>query len=106
MQPGQRSMPGVWWGNGFVDPTRVSSERHAFPRRCKSCRTYVNPFVHWESNGRRWRCNLCGESQTTTDSYVNSLDETGKRVDRYQRHELHKGAVEYIAPGRTLRRSP
>jgi len=26
--------------------------------RCKSCRTYINPFVQWEANGRRWTCNL------------------------------------------------
>ena len=67
--------------------------------RCKQCRTYVNPFVQWEANGRRWNCNLCGFSQLTPDPYYASLDESGKRMDRFQRAELHKGAVEYIAPG-------
>lgn len=23
--------------------------------RCKRCRTYINPFVSWADNGRRWR---------------------------------------------------
>lgn len=23
--------------------------------RCKRCRTYINPFVSWTDNGRRWR---------------------------------------------------
>jgi len=23
--------------------------------RCKKCRTYINPFVGWLDNGRRWR---------------------------------------------------
>jgi protein transport protein SEC24 len=23
--------------------------------RCKRCRTYINPFVSWLDNGRRWR---------------------------------------------------
>lgn len=23
--------------------------------RCKRCRTYINPFVTWADNGRRWR---------------------------------------------------
>mmetsp|Transcript_99947 Transcript_99947/g.322258 ORF Transcript_99947/g.322258 Transcript_99947/m.322258 type:complete len:892 (-) Transcript_99947:87-2762(-) len=74
--------------------------------RCKSCRTYINPFVHWESNGRRWTCNLCGFSQLTPDQYFASLDETGKRTDRWQRPELSKGAVEYIAPGEYMVRPP
>ena len=26
--------------------------------RCRSCRTYINPFVHFVDQ-RRWRCNLC-----------------------------------------------
>ena len=27
--------------------------------RCKRCRTYINPFVEFIDNGRRWRCNMC-----------------------------------------------
>lgn len=27
--------------------------------RCRTCRTYVNPFVQWADGGRRWRCNVC-----------------------------------------------
>lgn len=74
--------------------------------RCRSCRTYINPFVTWESNGRRWTCNLCGESQLTPDTYMSPLDETGKRADRFDRPELHQGAVEYIAPGEYMVRPP
>eukprot|EP00443_Scrippsiella_acuminata_P000985 CAMPEP_0115296138 /NCGR_PEP_ID=MMETSP0270-20121206/67076_1 /TAXON_ID=71861 /ORGANISM="Scrippsiella trochoidea, Strain CCMP3099" /LENGTH=960 /DNA_ID=CAMNT_0002713751 /DNA_START=9 /DNA_END=2891 /DNA_ORIENTATION=+ len=74
--------------------------------RCSKCRTYVNPFVQWEANGRRWTCNLCGHSQATADTYVNNLDETGRRVDRFQRPELCNGAVEYIAPGEYMVRPP
>ena len=29
--------------------------------RCRSCRTYINPFVHFVDQ-RRWRCNLCYRS--------------------------------------------
>jgi len=74
--------------------------------RCKSCRTYINPFVNWEANGRRWTCNLCGFSQVTPDTYYSHLDETGRRADRHQRPELCKGAVEYIAPGEYMVRPP
>jgi len=74
--------------------------------RCNKCRTYINPFVQWEANGRRWNCNLCGASQATTDAYFYNLDETGKRADRFQRPELCKGVVEYIAPGEYMVRPP
>lgn len=74
--------------------------------RCSKCRTYINPFVQWEANGRRWNCNLCGASQATTDAYFHNLDETGKRADRWQRPELCKGVVEYIAPGEYMVRPP
>mmetsp|Transcript_23392 Transcript_23392/g.43028 ORF Transcript_23392/g.43028 Transcript_23392/m.43028 type:complete len:895 (-) Transcript_23392:139-2823(-) len=74
--------------------------------RCKTCRSYINPFVQWQSNGRQWTCNLCGLSQATPDTYYSSLDETGKRMDRHARQELSKGAVEYIAPGEYMVRPP
>ena len=28
--------------------------------RCKRCRANINPYVKWNYNGMRWRCNLCG----------------------------------------------
>lgn len=74
--------------------------------RCKSCRTYINPFVQWEANGHRWICNICGFSQPTQDAYYASLDETNKRSDRHQKPELSKGVVEYIAPSEYMVRPP
>eukprot|EP00746_Dinoflagellata_sp_MGD_P142679 gnl/MRDRNA2_/MRDRNA2_75613_c0_seq1.p1 gnl/MRDRNA2_/MRDRNA2_75613_c0~~gnl/MRDRNA2_/MRDRNA2_75613_c0_seq1.p1 ORF type:complete len:656 (+),score=137.51 gnl/MRDRNA2_/MRDRNA2_75613_c0_seq1:103-2070(+) len=74
--------------------------------RCKNCRTYINPFVNWEANGRRWICNLCGFATETPSAYYSSLDEQGKRMDRYERPELCSGAVEYIAPGEYMVRPP
>jgi len=66
----------------------------------------MNPYVTWEANGRRWTCNSCGHSQLTPDPYFASLDESGKRMDRFQRPELCKGAVDYIAPGEYMVRPP
>ncbi|CEM07675.1 unnamed protein product [Vitrella brassicaformis CCMP3155] len=74
--------------------------------RCKRCRTYINPFVQWEANGRRWVCNLCGYINDTPNHYYYNLDETGKRADRYERCELSTGSVEYIAPGEYMVRPP
>lgn len=74
--------------------------------RCKNCRTYVNPFIQWEANGRRWTCNLCGHVQQTPDNFYSNLDESGKRTDRFDRAELSRGAVEYIAPAEYMVRPP
>ena len=74
--------------------------------RCRSCRTYINPFVRWEGNGRRWICNMCGGDNDTTSTYYNQLDETGRRVDRFERPELSCGSVEYVAPGEYMIRAP
>jgi hypothetical protein len=50
--------------------------------RCRHCRTYVNPFVQWVDNGRRWRCNLCGVSNDVPSSYFCHLGANQQRQDR------------------------
>merc|ERR1719329_618910 len=65
--------------------------------RCAGCRSYVNPLVKWLDGGRQWRCNVCGKNQDTPNYYFAPLDEIGKRSDRYQRPELNKGQVEFVA---------
>ncbi|GMH74564.1 hypothetical protein TrST_g8776 [Triparma strigata] len=74
--------------------------------RCKRCRTYVNPFVAWLENGRRWRCNICGQLNDVPSAYFCHLDEEGKRRDLDQRPELASGVVEYIAPQEYMVRPP
>ena len=74
--------------------------------RCKRCRTYVNPFVQWLDNGRRWRCNLCGSSNEVPSSYFCHLDANGQRRDKDQRPELCTGSVELVAPAEYMVRPP
>jgi len=74
--------------------------------RCKRCRTYVNPFVQWLDNGRRWRCNLCGASNDVPSSYFCHLDANGQRRDKDQRPELCTGSVELVAPAEYMVRPP
>ncbi|PFH31291.1 putative transport protein Sec24 [Besnoitia besnoiti] len=74
--------------------------------RCKRCRTYINPFVHWEAHGRRWVCNLCGFVNDTPQFYMRGLDEHGKREDRLERPELSMGSVEFVAPADYMIRPP
>ena len=74
--------------------------------RCKRCRTYINPYVSWVENGRRWRCNLCGMLNDVPTSYFSHLDQSGQRRDKDQRPELSQAAVEFIAPEDYMVRPP
>ncbi|KAI9922902.1 hypothetical protein PsorP6_000166 [Peronosclerospora sorghi] len=74
--------------------------------RCRHCRTYINPFVLWVDNGRRWRCNLCGVSNDVASSYFCHLGTNQLRQDRNERPELHSGSVEIVAPSEYMMRPP
>jgi len=74
--------------------------------RCKRCRTYINAFVTWLENGRRWRCNICAQLNETPSAYFCHLDEEGRRRDRLNRPELSKGCVEFVAPSEYMVRPP
>lgn len=74
--------------------------------RCKRCRTYINPFVTWADNGRRWRCNICGMLNDVPSQYFSHLDANGQRRDKDQRPELSNCSVEFVAPGDYMVRPP
>ncbi|KAF4710133.1 hypothetical protein FOZ62_029555, partial [Perkinsus olseni] len=74
--------------------------------RCKRCRSYINPFVIWDQNGRKWQCNMCGYVGDTPQTYYCHLDDTMRRADRYERPELVNGTVDFIAPAEYMVRPP
>lgn len=74
--------------------------------RCKRCRTYVNPFVGWLENGRRWRCNICTQLNETPSAYFCHLDERNQRRDVAHRPELRQSVVEWVAPSEYMVRAP
>jgi len=75
--------------------------------RCKQCRTYINAFVTWLDQGRRWRCNICAQMNETPSAYFCHLDpNTGERRDKMERPELCKSVVEYVAPSEYMVRPP
>lgn len=74
--------------------------------RCKRCRTYVNAFVSWLENGRRWRCNICAQLNETPSAYFCHLDEKNQRRDKEQRPELSCSVVEWVAPSEYMVRAP
>ena len=74
--------------------------------RCDKCRAYINPFVQWLDNGRRWRCNICGRDNNTSPQYYNHLDASGNRVDKMEKAELNQGCIEIVAPHEYMLRPP
>lgn len=74
--------------------------------RCKRCRTYINPFVQWIDNGRRWRCNLCGTANDVPSAYFCHLGPDQQRTDVQERPELRSGSVEVVAPAEYMMRPP
>ncbi|PIN18446.1 Vesicle coat complex COPII, subunit SEC24/subunit SFB2 [Handroanthus impetiginosus] len=74
--------------------------------RCRRCRTYINPYVTFTDNGRKWRCNICSLLNDVPSEYFAHVDASGRRVDLDQRPELTKGSVEFIAPAEYMVRPP
>lgn len=86
------------------DVPLVNFGRLAIPR-CRSCRSYINPFVNWLENGRRWRCNFCGLANECASEYMCTLRD-GERGDVNERPELRSGLVEFVAPSEYMVRAP
>ena len=75
--------------------------------RCQECRAYVNPFVKFIDNGRRWICNFCRLDNKTEQYYYADLDpSSGYRVDYNDRPELWSGSVDFIASSEYMNRPP
>ncbi|KAL3827996.1 hypothetical protein ACJIZ3_016798 [Penstemon smallii] len=74
--------------------------------RCRRCRTYVNPYVTFTDNGRKWKCNICSSLNDVPSDYFAPVDASGRRVDLDQRPELTKGSVDFIAPAEYMVRPP
>ncbi|KAK2961237.1 putative Protein transport protein SEC24 [Blattamonas nauphoetae] len=69
------------------------------PIRCKNCRSYINPFVFFIDDGRRWKCNFCSSVNEVHQKYYSALDpQTGRRTDIMNHPELRHGSIEVLAP--------
>ncbi|KNC84537.1 hypothetical protein SARC_03240 [Sphaeroforma arctica JP610] len=73
--------------------------------RCRSCRTYINPFVAFLDQGRRWRCNICMRTNDLPQDFDFDA-KTRQPIDRMQRPEMNHAIVEYIAPQEYMVRPP
>ncbi|MCD7447266.1 hypothetical protein HAX54_026385 [Datura stramonium] len=76
------------------------------PVRCSRCKGYINPFVKFIDQGRRFICNLCGYTDETPRDYHCNLGPDGRRRDADERPELCQGTVEFVATKEYMVRDP
>uniref|UniRef100_UPI00398E4559 protein transport protein Sec24B-like isoform X2 n=1 Tax=Pristiophorus japonicus TaxID=55135 RepID=UPI00398E4559 len=72
--------------------------------RCRSCRTYINPFVSFLDQ-RRWKCNLCYRVNDVPEEFMyNPL--TRSYGEPHKRPEVQTATVEFIASSDYMLRPP
>ncbi|GKB82510.1 transport protein Sec24-like protein, partial [Tanacetum coccineum] len=72
------------------------------PVRCSRCKGYINPFMKFVDQGRRF---ICFTDETPRD-YQCNLGPDGRRRDADERPELCRGTVEFIATREFMVRDP
>eukprot|EP00668_Euglena_longa_P048482 GGOE01065550.1.p1 GENE.GGOE01065550.1~~GGOE01065550.1.p1 ORF type:complete len:1034 (+),score=173.03 GGOE01065550.1:257-3103(+) len=80
---------------GTETPIPVVDFGPSGPIRCKRCRVYLNSFVHFVEQGKKWKCNFCDILNEVPHDFFCNIDADGKRRDLSQRMELSRGSVEY-----------
>lgn len=88
----------------FKDLTQLPVVQCPTIVRCRSCRTYINPFVHFvPENPRmhahpRWKCNLCFRDNDLPTEFLHG--------DPAERPEIKNATIEFIAPAEYMLRPP
>uniref|UniRef100_A0A8C7V8M9 SEC24 homolog B, COPII coat complex component n=1 Tax=Oryzias sinensis TaxID=183150 RepID=A0A8C7V8M9_9TELE len=72
--------------------------------RCRSCRTYINPFVTFLDQ-HRWKCNLCYRVNDVPDEFMyNPVSRS--YGEPHMRPEVQNSTVEFIASSDYMLRPP
>ncbi|KAI3709655.1 hypothetical protein L2E82_39421 [Cichorium intybus] len=88
------------------EPIQIVDFGESGPVRCSRCKCYINPFMKFIDQGRRFICNLCGFTDETPREYQCNLGPDGRRRDADERPELCRGTVEFVATREFLVREP
>ncbi|XP_022773266.1 protein transport protein Sec24-like At4g32640 isoform X2 [Durio zibethinus] len=88
------------------DPIQVVDFGESGPVRCSRCKVYINPFMKFVDQGRKFICNLCGFTDDTPRDYHCNLGPDGRRRDADERPELCRGTVEFVASKEYMVRDP
>ncbi|XP_010521258.1 PREDICTED: protein transport protein Sec24-like At4g32640 isoform X2 [Tarenaya hassleriana] len=88
------------------EPIQVVDFGESGPVRCSRCKGYINPFMKFIDQGRKFICNLCGYTDETPRDYHCNLGPDGRRRDADERPELCRGSVEFVATKEYMVRDP
>lgn len=88
------------------EPIQLVDFGEGGPVRCSRCKGYINPFMKFIDQGRRFICNLCGFTDETPRDYHSNLGPDGRRRDADERPELCRGSVEFVATKEYMVRDP
>ncbi|WCJ18657.1 Sec23/Sec24 protein transport family protein [Euphorbia peplus] len=88
------------------EPVQLVDFGESGPVRCSRCKGYINPFMKFIDQGRRFICNLCGFTDETPRDYHCNLGPDGRRRDADERPELCRGTVEFVATKEYTVREP
>ncbi|XP_071721477.1 protein transport protein SEC24 C-like [Rutidosis leptorrhynchoides] len=88
------------------EPIQIVDFGDGGPVRCSRCKGYINPFMKFVDQGRRFICNFCGFTDETPPDYQCNLGPDGRRRDADERPELCRGTVEFIATKEFMVRDP
>ncbi|KAK9406555.1 protein transport protein Sec24A [Crotalus adamanteus] len=72
--------------------------------RCRSCRTYINPFVSFLDQ-RRWKCNLCHRVNDVPEEFMYN-PVTRVYGEPHKRPEVQNATIEFMAPSEYMLRPP
>ncbi|XP_026524465.1 protein transport protein Sec24B isoform X2 [Notechis scutatus] len=88
----------------FRDLTQLPVITSSTIVRCRTCRTYINPFVSFIDQ-RRWKCNLCYRVNDVPEEFMyNPL--TRSYGEPHKRPEVQNSTVEFIASSDYMLRPP
>ncbi|XP_050390937.1 protein transport protein Sec24A isoform X2 [Patella vulgata] len=88
----------------FKDLSQLPVIQSSVIVRCRSCRTYINPYVHFVDQ-RRWKCNLCYRVNDLPEEFT--FDPVTKTYgDPQRRPEIRSATIEFIAPSEYMLRPP
>ncbi|KAL4660014.1 protein transport protein Sec24A-like isoform X1 [Arapaima gigas] len=72
--------------------------------RCRTCRTYINPFVTFLDQ-KRWKCNLCYRVNDVPEEFMyNPVSRS--YGEPHKRPEVQNSTIEFIAPSEYMLRPP
>ncbi|KAM4808975.1 protein transport protein Sec24B isoform 2-T2 [Rhinophrynus dorsalis] len=72
--------------------------------RCRTCRTYINPFVSFIDQ-RRWKCNLCYRVNDVPEEFMYN-PVTRSYGEPHKRPEVQNASVEFVASSDYMLRPP